>query len=168
MIQKYHMRVISVKEDIRQHCLGIWFRIVKNLVVHTEIIPKQPWACQLLIPELSLRQTCTSQLQNDHVNRQRLKEINLIEIAKAYLLLEKVVPHGATFYFNYLLIIRYRHGKKDSNNKSEEKTNGCRFRHCVACTSRKASRGSKRVTSPFGHLDHWSLRKSGMIFRHVL
>ena len=118
MIQKYHMRVISVKEDIRQHCLGIWFRIVKNLVVHTEIIPKQPWACQLLIPELSLRQTCTSQLQNDHVNRQRLKEINLIEIAKAYLLLEKVVPHGATFYFNYLLIIRYRHGKKDSNNRN--------------------------------------------------
>ena len=107
-----------MKEDIRQHCLGIWFRIVKNLVVHTEIIPKQPWACQLLIPELSLRQTCTSQLQNDHVNRQRLKEINLIEIAKAYLLLEKVVPHGATFYFNYLLIIRYRHGKKDSNNRN--------------------------------------------------
>lgn len=38
--KKYHMRVISVKENIRQQCLGIWFRIVKNLVVHTEIIPK--------------------------------------------------------------------------------------------------------------------------------
>ena len=108
--KKYHMRVISVKEDIRQQCLGIWFRIVRNLVVHTEIVPKQPWACQLLIPELSLRQTCTSQLQSDHVNKQRLKEINLIEIEKAYLLLEKVVPHGATFYF--------RHGKKDSNNRN--------------------------------------------------
>lgn len=64
----------------------------------------------LNIPELSLRQTCTSQLQSDHVNKQRLKEINLIEIEKAYLLLEKVVPHGATFYF--------RHGKKDSNNRN--------------------------------------------------
>ena len=45
--------------------------------------------------------------------------------------------HGATFNFNYLLFgIGMEIGQQQ---KSEEKTNGGRFRHCVACTSRKAS-----------------------------